>query len=74
MGFSETFGLAIPAIFRNGDIRLSLFATLAQFGTAEDLPLDDLRIELYFPRSKNHAAAQGDDWIDPPSAGDTARR
>ena len=49
MGFSETFGLAFPAIFRNRDIRLSLFANLGQFGTPQDLPLDDLKIELYFP-------------------------
>lgn len=42
-------GPIIPTIYRLGDQRLSLFATLAQFGTPEDLTLDDLRIELYFP-------------------------
>jgi len=39
----------IPTILRMGDLRLSFFATIAQFGTPEDLLLDDLKIELYFP-------------------------
>jgi transcriptional regulator with XRE-family HTH domain len=39
----------VPTIYRNGDIRLSLFATIAQFGTPEDLALDDFKIELFFP-------------------------
>ncbi len=33
-------------------MRLSLFATIAQFGTPEDLLLDDLKIELCFPEDK----------------------
>jgi hypothetical protein len=28
---------------------LSLFATISQFGTPEDVTLDDIKIELYFP-------------------------
>ena len=39
----------IPTIYRMGDIRLSLFAMIAQFGTPEDLTLDEFKIELYFP-------------------------
>lgn len=39
----------LPTILRQGDMRLSMFATIAQFGTPEDLLLDDLKIELYFP-------------------------
>jgi transcriptional regulator with XRE-family HTH domain len=39
----------IPTIFRLGDMRLSLFAIIAQFGTPEDVALDDVKIELYFP-------------------------
>ena len=39
----------IPTILRKGDMRLSMFATIAQFGTPEDLTLEDLKIELYFP-------------------------
>lgn len=39
----------VPTVFRQGDLRLSLFTTIAQFGTPEDLALDDLKIELFFP-------------------------
>lgn len=39
----------VPTIYRVGPVRLSLFGTIAQFGAPEDLTLDDLKIELYFP-------------------------
>jgi transcriptional regulator with XRE-family HTH domain len=39
----------IPTVFRVGDIRLSLFSTIAQFGTPEDLALDELKLEMFFP-------------------------
>ena len=39
----------IPARYRAGGLVLSLFSTIAQFGTAEDIALADLRIELMFP-------------------------
>lgn len=39
----------IPARYRAGDSVLSLFSTIAQFGTAEDVALAELRIELLFP-------------------------
>lgn len=42
-------GPVVPTILRQGDLRLSMFATISQFGTPEDLLLDDLKIELYFP-------------------------
>jgi len=42
-------GPVIPTIFRLGATRLALFAMLAQFGTPDDVTLDDLKIELYFP-------------------------
>lgn len=42
-------GPVTPTILRLGDRRLSLFAVIAQFGTPEDLLLEDLRIELFFP-------------------------
>jgi hypothetical protein len=44
-----TTGPVVPTILRQGDLRLSMFATISQFGTPEDLLLDDLKIELYFP-------------------------
>jgi transcriptional regulator with XRE-family HTH domain len=39
----------VPTVYRVGAVRLSLFATIAQFGTPEDLALDDLKLELFFP-------------------------
>lgn len=39
----------IPTIYRMGEIRLSLFSTLSQFSTAEDIALADLKIEHMFP-------------------------
>ena len=45
----QPLGPVVPTIYRLGQVRLSLFATIAQFGTPEDLILDDLKIEMYFP-------------------------
>ncbi len=39
----------IPTVLVQSDQRLSLFATIAQFGTPEDVALGSLKIELYFP-------------------------
>ena len=39
----------IPTRYRAGDMPLSLFSTIAQFGSAEDIALADLKIELLFP-------------------------
>jgi transcriptional regulator with XRE-family HTH domain len=39
----------VPAIYRANGLVLSLISTLAQFGSAEDITLADLRIELMFP-------------------------
>ena len=39
----------IPTVLRLGDLRLSMFATISQFGTPADVTLSDLKIELYFP-------------------------
>ncbi|MGH1414618.1 MAG: helix-turn-helix domain-containing protein [Pelagimonas sp.] len=36
-------------IIKAGPMRLSLFSTFAQFGSAEDVTLSDLKIELMFP-------------------------
>ena len=54
---TETVGPVSPTIYRAGDLRLSLFTTIAQFGTPEDLALDDLKIELFFPADADTAAA-----------------
>jgi transcriptional regulator with XRE-family HTH domain len=45
----QPLGPVVPTIYRLGETRLSLFSTIAQFGTPEDLSLDDLKIELFFP-------------------------
>ncbi|MGF1454133.1 MAG: helix-turn-helix domain-containing protein [Alphaproteobacteria bacterium] len=42
-------GPVVPTVYRTGPLRLALFSTITQFGTPEDLALDDLRIELFFP-------------------------
>lgn len=50
-------GPVVPTIFRLGTMRLSLFATIAQFGTPDDVTLDDIKIELYFPADAGSDAA-----------------
>ncbi|MEM7546534.1 MAG: helix-turn-helix transcriptional regulator [Pseudomonadota bacterium] len=47
----------VPTILNTGTVRLSMFATIAQFGTPEDVTLDDLKIELYFPADEPTALA-----------------
>ncbi len=39
----------IPAIYRAGGQRLSLFSTFTQFGTAEEINLSETKIEMMFP-------------------------
>ncbi|MEO1192475.1 MAG: helix-turn-helix transcriptional regulator [Pseudomonadota bacterium] len=52
----ETAAPVVPARYRLGDQLLSLFSTIAQFGTAEDIALAELRIELLFPADAKTAA------------------
>jgi transcriptional regulator with XRE-family HTH domain len=50
----------IPTVLRHGGMRLAMFATISQFGTPEDLLLDDLKVELYFPMDEaTETAFQG---------------
>lgn len=49
-------GPVVPTIYRMGPMRLSMFTTIAQFGTPEDLTLDDMKIELFFPANGETAA------------------
>ncbi len=46
----------IPTVYRLGDLRLALISTIAQFGTPEDLTLDDLKIEMFFPADAETAS------------------
>jgi transcriptional regulator with XRE-family HTH domain len=39
----------LPTVYRLGDQRLALFSTYAQFGSAEEVGLSDMKIELMFP-------------------------
>lgn len=56
-GGGQSPGPVVPTIYRAGELRLSLFATIAQFGTPEDLLLEDMKIELYFPADTESDAA-----------------
>jgi hypothetical protein len=44
--------LFVPFVLQVGDARLSLFSTLATFGTAHDVTLAELHIESFFPADK----------------------
>ena len=39
----------IPSIFRVGENRLSLFSTIARFGSVQDTRAGETQIELMFP-------------------------
>lgn len=47
----------VPTRIRLGDVRLSFLSTIAQFGTAEDITLAELRVELMFPADEATRAA-----------------
>lgn len=48
-GHEGTLPAIVPARYRAGDMVLSLFSTIAQFGSAEDIALSELKIEMLFP-------------------------
>ena len=49
MGDEPTSGPVLPMHFQKGDISLSLFTTIATLGTPQDITLQELRIECFFP-------------------------
>ena len=51
----------VPLIFRDGDERFAFFTMLAGFGAAQDVTLDELKVELMFPAddTTRRAMAQG---------------
>jgi transcriptional regulator with XRE-family HTH domain len=51
----------LPVRFKIGGKRLSFFSTLAQFGTARDITISDLRVELFFPADAATTAAFASD-------------
>lgn len=47
----------VPTNLRIGDARLAFLSTIAQFGTAEDIALAEIRVELMFPADEVTRAA-----------------
>jgi transcriptional regulator with XRE-family HTH domain len=46
----------LPMHFRKGDVSLKLFTTIATLGTPQDILLQELRIECFFPMDRATAA------------------
>jgi transcriptional regulator with XRE-family HTH domain len=53
----EPSGPVLPMHFQKGDVSLRLFTTLATLGTPQDITLQELRIESFFPMDEPTAAA-----------------
>jgi transcriptional regulator with XRE-family HTH domain len=49
-------GPVLPMHFRKGDVSLQLFTTIATLGTPQDVTLQELRIECFFPVNDATAA------------------
>jgi hypothetical protein len=49
-------GPVLPMHFRKGDVSLQLFTTIATLGTPQDVTLQELRIECFFPVNDTTAA------------------
>jgi transcriptional regulator with XRE-family HTH domain len=47
--FEPTSGPVLPMRFKKGEISLGLFTTIATLGTPQDVTLQELRIECFFP-------------------------
>jgi transcriptional regulator with XRE-family HTH domain len=45
-------GPVLPMHFRKGDVSLKLFTTIATLGTPQDITLQELRIECFFPMER----------------------
>ena len=48
-------GPVLPMHFRKGEISLQLFTTIATLGTPQDITLQELRIESFFPMNRETA-------------------
>jgi hypothetical protein len=51
----EAAGPVLPMHFRKGDVSLRLFTTIATLGTPQDVTLQELRIECFFPMDEGTA-------------------
>jgi hypothetical protein len=52
-------GPVLPMHFRKGEIELRLFTTIAALGTPQDITLQELRIESFFPMDDETRAVFG---------------
>jgi transcriptional regulator with XRE-family HTH domain len=52
----ETHTPVLNILFRKGDTRLSVFTTIATLGTPQDVTLQEIRIECFFPSDDASAA------------------
>jgi transcriptional regulator with XRE-family HTH domain len=50
-------GPVLPMHFRKGDVSLQLFTTIATLGTPQDVTLQELRIECFYPMDRDTATA-----------------
>lgn len=57
----ETHAPVLNIRFRKGDVRLSMFTTIATLGTPQDVTLQEIRIECFFP-SDEASAVLLRDW------------
>jgi transcriptional regulator with XRE-family HTH domain len=51
----STTGPVLPMLFRKGDVSLRLFTTIATLGTPQDVTVQELRIECFFPMDDDTA-------------------
>ena len=49
-------GPVLPMHFRKGEVTLKLFTTIATLGTPQDITLQELRVESFFPADPETAA------------------
>nr|MDJ0909116.1 hypothetical protein [Woeseiaceae bacterium] len=55
--YSGSLPAVITANYRTNGMTLKFFSTISQFGSAEDIALADLKIELMFPADAATKAA-----------------
>jgi transcriptional regulator with XRE-family HTH domain len=51
----DASGPVLPMHFRKGEVSLQLFTTIATLGTPQDITLQELRIESFFPMNRESA-------------------
>ena len=49
-------GPVLPMHFRKDEVSLQLFTTIATLGTPQDVTLQELRIESFFPMNQESAS------------------